>query len=105
MKRLQKKLAKETNSVVAATGKVDIVTDGKKIEKITAGHELMSKVVGTGCMATSIIGCFTAVEKDYLRAATEALTTFGKAAEEAAKSAKGAMDFKAKLFDAVAGFE
>jgi len=60
---------------------------------------MMSHVVGTGCMAASVIGTFSAVHKDLAEAAAAALSVYGIAAELAAKESKGPATFKEKLFD------
>lgn len=93
------KLAKERKATVVITGKEDIVSDGRKTYVVKNGHEFMSKIVGTGCMAASIIAAFTAVEKDYAKAAAAALSCYGIAAELAAKNSKGPGTFKENLFD------
>jgi len=98
---ISKKLAKERNATVVITGKEDIVTDGKKTYIIRNGHELMGKVVGTGCMAASVIGAFAAVEKDYAKASAAALSVYGIAGELAAKGARGPGSFKENLYDEV----
>jgi len=91
--------AKRTKSVVVITGKTDVVSDGKRTYKVHNGHELMGKVVGTGCMAASVIAAFAAVEKDYAKAAAAALACFGITGEIAAKDAKGPGTFKEAFFD------
>jgi hydroxyethylthiazole kinase len=96
-----KKLAKERKATVVITGKEDIVSDGMKTYIVKNGHELMGKVVGTGCMASSVIGAFAAVEKDYAKASAAALSVYGVAGELAAKESKGPGSFKEGLFDAV----
>jgi hydroxyethylthiazole kinase len=62
---------------------------------------MMTHVVGTGCMAASVIGTFAAVEDDYAQAAAAGLSCFGIAAEIAAKKSKGPMEFKQNLFDSI----
>ena len=57
-------LAKERNCTVVITGKEDIVADEKRVVLVKNGHPMMANIVGTGCMATSVIGTFAAVEKD-----------------------------------------
>jgi hydroxyethylthiazole kinase len=101
MVQVAKDFAKRAKAVVVVTGKADIVSDGKKTFLVKNGHEMMGKIVGTGCMAASIIGSFAAVEKDYALAAAAALSVFGIAAEIAAKDSKGPGSFKANLYDAV----
>ncbi len=98
---IAKKLAEKTNSVVVITGKQDIVASDKEIYLVNNGHEMMGKIVGTGCMAASVIGCFAAVEKDRAKAAATALACFGIAGELAAKKAKGPGSFKESLFDEI----
>ncbi|MBI2542202.1 hydroxyethylthiazole kinase [Candidatus Woesearchaeota archaeon] len=92
-------LANKKNSTVVITGKQDIVTDGKKVYLINNGHAMMGSIVGTGCMAASIIGAFAGVEKDYAKAAAYALASFGIAGELAAKKSKGPGTFKEIFYD------
>ncbi|MDR0334824.1 MAG: hydroxyethylthiazole kinase [Methanomassiliicoccaceae archaeon] len=49
-------LSKKTGAVVAMTGAVDIVTDGTRVAVVNNGHEMMTSVSGTGCMAGAVIG-------------------------------------------------
>jgi len=65
------------------------------------GHGMMANIVGTGCMATSVIGTFAAVEKDYAAACVAGLVCYEVAAEIAAARALGPGSFKEMLFDAV----
>ena len=96
---LAQQLAIQRNATVVVTGQVDIVTDGQKTYHISNGHEIMAHVVGTGCMAASVIGAFAAVERDLATAAACALAVFGIAAEIAAENAPGPATFKQRLFD------
>ncbi len=94
-------LAKKRSCTVVITGKEDIVTDGKRVTLVKNGHPMMANIVGTGCMATSVIGTFAAVEKDLVAASVAGLVCYEVAAEIAAQEAKGPGSFKEKLFDAV----
>jgi len=82
---LAKAAAEKLNTVVVITGKEDIVTDGKTTYVVANGHPIMTKVTGTGCLLTSVIGAFAGVEKDLLAASVAALTYYGVAAEKAAE--------------------
>ena len=98
--------ANALRTVAAVTGAVDHVSDGESVLGVANGHELLATVSGTGCMSTSITGCFLAVRPDDpLEAAAEALVAFGVAGEEAAKSARGPGTFHAGLYDALAGLD
>jgi hydroxyethylthiazole kinase len=94
-------LAKKRNCAVVITGKEDIVADEKRVILVKNGHPMMANIVGTGCMATSVIGTFAAVEKDGVAASVAGLVCYEVAAEIAAKQANGPGSFKEKLFDAV----
>ena len=96
-------LARETGAVVVATGAADLVTDGCRLFEVYNGHPFMAEVVGTGCMTASVMGCFAAVEHNYLHAAVSALVTINVAAEEAALEATAPNAFKNKLFDKLYG--
>jgi hydroxyethylthiazole kinase len=95
------KLALTTKSVVAMTGRQDVITDGRKTFLCNNGTAMMGSIVGTGCMAASVIGCFTAVESDYAMASAAALACFGIAGELASKKAKGPGSYKELFYDAV----
>ena len=92
-------VAQQHKCTVVITGKEDIVADEKQVYIVKNGHEMLTHVVGTGCMATSVIGTFAAVEKDLTYASAAALSCFGIAAECAAKDAAGPASFKEILFD------
>ncbi|MFH1889198.1 MAG: hydroxyethylthiazole kinase [Candidatus Omnitrophota bacterium] len=93
------KLARSRKCTVVVTGKEDIVANGKKTRIIKNGDPLMAHVVGTGCMAASVIGAFAAVESDFVYASASALVCFEIAGECAAKKSKGPGTFKEQLFD------
>lgn len=96
-----KQLATAKKCIVVVTGAEDICTDGKRTFLIKNGSPMMSQIVGTGCMAGSVIGTFCAVEKDYLFASVAGLVCFEIAAENADKTSEGPGTFKNKLFDKI----
>ncbi|MFH1640757.1 MAG: hydroxyethylthiazole kinase [Candidatus Omnitrophota bacterium] len=98
---IAKGLAKKRKCTVVVTGKEDIVASDKKLYIVKNGDPLMGHVVGTGCMAASVIGAFAAVERDLTYACACGLVTFEAAAECAVKSSKGPGTFREKLFDCV----
>ena len=68
---------------VAATGPVDVVSDGQRLARVSNGHAMLGKVVGTGCMATAIVASFAAVDPGPFEAAIGGLAAFGIAGEMA----------------------
>ncbi|MEI6631044.1 MAG: hydroxyethylthiazole kinase [bacterium] len=97
--KLAKRVAKEFDCAVVITGKTDIIADKNKIYLVKNGHPMMANVVGTGCMASSVIGAFAAVEPDLALACAAGLSCFEIAAELAARNTKGPGAFKEKIFD------
>ena len=96
-------LSRARRCTVAITGKVDIVAGSESIFRVANGVDMMTRVVGTGCMATSVIGTFAgASPEDTPAAAAAALSCYGIAAEMAAERADGPASFKTALLDALA---
>ena len=93
--------SQEKNATVVMTGVQDIISNGKDTYLVNNGHKMMGAIVGTGCMASSVIGSFAAVEKDYAFAATAALVCFGIAGELAAKYSKGPGTYKEAFYDEI----
>lgn len=91
--------AKKFNTNIAITGEVDVVTNGLSRYRITNGHPLLTKVTGTGCLLSAVIGAFLAVEKDVLTAATTAISYYGVAAEEAAQQSNLPGSFQINFLD------
>ena len=101
LRDVARELAKKRDCTVVITGKEDIVADERSLVQVLNGHSMMADIVGTGCMATSVIGTFAAVEKDLVVASVAGLVCYEVAAEIAAKNASGPVSFKEKLIDAV----
>jgi len=85
-------------TAVAVTGKVDYVSDGKKLFSVMNGHEMLERVTGTGCIVTSLIGAFSAVDSPVY-ASLSALTIFGISAELSFEEAPFPGSFHVKLYD------
>lgn len=90
------------NCVAVASGKEDVVSDGSSTYVISNGHPLLAQVTGTGCMSTSLAGCFSGITDHYLAAAIAGISTMGIAGEQAASSldgGEGIGTFKVRLID------
>jgi hydroxyethylthiazole kinase len=91
--------ARAWGSVVAITGKRDLISDSERVLAVENGHKWLTTLTGTGCMATTAVACFAAVERDPLLATAGALAAYGLAAERAAARARGPASFKIAFFD------
>ena len=94
-------LARRHRTVVAITGKRDFISDGTRGVGVDNGHEMLKTITGTGCMATTVIAVFCAVEPDRLLATASALAAYGLAAENAARRAHGPGSFREALLDSL----
>lgn len=79
-----KRFAAKTGSVIAITGAIDVVADGDKAYVIKNGHASMSKITGTGCMLTGIIGAYVGANvANPLEATASAVVAMGLCGEMA----------------------
>lgn len=93
--------ARSLQSVVAITGPEDVITDGQAGYIVKGGHPLLAQVTGAGCLLTSVLGSFAAVERDMLLAGAAGLAFYAAAAYEAAArtEAAGPGSFQIALLD------
>ena len=99
-------LAQRTRAVVAVTGEVDFVTDGKHSLRVAGGSAWMPKVTAMGCALTCLIGGFVAVAPTApLIATASALACFGVAGSQAAQQASGPGSFAWRFIDALAALD
>lgn len=96
-----KLFAKNTGAVVAMTGPVDYVSDGKKVAILSNGDRYLECVSGTGCMVSSVVGCYTGTHGANLKSVAAAISVFCIAGEIAAQDCKGPGSFKVSLFDSM----
>lgn len=94
-------LAREQGSVVAVSGPVDHVTDGRRVVRVANGSPLLTKVTGGGCALGALVAAFAGTSGDPLLAAAAATATYTVAAEVAAEQAAGPGSFAVALLDAL----
>lgn len=105
--RTAKRIAEATGAVAAITGAVDIVTDGKIVYLIRNGHPAMSKITGTGCMLSAMMGayCGSNSPEIFAEAAALAVSLMGYAGELAAakteREGTGTGSMRIAIIDAV----
>ena len=74
--------AEKTGAVVAITGAIDIVADGKKAYCIRNGHPMMSSITGTGCQLSAMTAAYVTANPEHpLEAAAAAVCAMGLAGE------------------------
>jgi hydroxyethylthiazole kinase len=95
-------LARRIGTVVAVSGVVDHVTDGRAVVDVPGGDVLLTKVTGAGCALGAHMAAFSAVCATPLDAAVAASRLMASAAERAAAGAQGPGSFAVALLDELA---
>ena len=97
-----KQLAKELNTVVIASGPIDIISDGELTFGLENGDAMMPLITGSGCMLTTIIGSYVGAN-DPLIGGITACTLMAVAGENAAEYVRendlGTASFRTFLID------
>lgn len=100
-----KTFAKETGSIIAMSGAIDLVADENTCYVIRNGRQEMSRITGTGCQLSALTTAFTAASPDHrLEAAAAAFMTMGYAGEKAwtyMREGDGNATYRNRLIDAV----
>lgn len=99
------KFAKETGAVVAVTGAIDVVTDGKTTYCIRNGHPDMGKITGTGCQLSALTTAFLAANPDdqveAVAAAVCAMGLCGEIAHARMSELDGNSSYRNYIIDAM----
>lgn len=98
------KTAEKLNTVILASGPIDILSDGKTTIAIYGGDEMMPLITGSGCMLSSLVGsCAGAV--DPFNGTLLAILAMNKAGEKARAKVDennlGTGSFRTFLIDAL----
>jgi hydroxyethylthiazole kinase len=97
-------LAQMTKAVIVITGAIDIIADTKTAYAVRNGHPMMSRITGSGCMLTSVLGAYSAANKQELTgacaAAVCAMGICGELAyEKVSRRGEGTGSFRTYLMD------
>ena len=98
-------LAERLGSVIAVSGKIDVISDGKESCVLNNGCATMARITGSGCMLTALIGAFCGGNRNYFSAACSAVAAMGVCGEIAEakrlRNGTGNATFRTDLIDAV----
>lgn len=92
-------LARKYHTTILASGKTDIVTDGRRIVRVNNGTPQLSTVTGTGCLLGALCGAYLSVSAD-MNAAVTACVMLGICGQ-IAETPKGSGSFMVNLMDAL----
>ncbi|TQI66452.1 hydroxyethylthiazole kinase [Clostridium sp. KNHs216] len=98
-----KAVAEKLGCTAAVTGAVDVIADGKRVVQIRNGHPMLSRVTGTGCMTSSLVGAYAGTLRDGFTAAVAGIASMGIAGELAYEAAgqTGTGSFHIAIIDAL----
>lgn len=91
-------LAKYTGGAVAASGEVDLITDGKSIVYSYGGSKYMDRITGAGCSLGGVCGIYLS-QGDPLTAAVTAHNIYNLAAKRAEEQVDGPGSFEVYFLD------
>jgi hydroxyethylthiazole kinase len=96
-----RQLAKRLGTVAIASGPIDYLSDGRMVISVDNGHPLMSRITGSGCVATAVIAAFLAVNPNPFAAAISAMVVTDIVAELAAEHSRseGPASFRIRFLD------
>ncbi len=98
-------LAAKSGSIVAVTGAIDIVSDGRFSFAVRNGTPIMSKMTGAGCMLTCIAAAYVAANPENRTEAVVAAVAnegvAGQIAQSRMAKADGNGSFRTYLLDAL----
>lgn len=99
--------ARESNTVLVASGAVDFITDGNEKAYVSNGVEMLSELTGTGCMSTSMTAAAVGAGNSPFISAILATVMMGIAGEKARDAINGRKlgSFKVALFDALSAMD
>lgn len=102
---MAEKLAEKLDTVIAISGKIDVVSDGKRSCVLRNGCAAMARITGSGCMLTALIGGFCGAWEDPFAATCSAMAVMGISGEIAdtkrLRYGTGNATFRNDLIDAV----
>lgn len=97
--------ARKLHSVIAVTGAIDLISDGKQTYVIRNGRPEMSSITGTGCQLSGMMTAFLAANPENpLQAAAEAVCTMGLSGEigwKYMREGEGNSSYRNHIIDAV----
>ena len=93
------KLARHCFCVVAATGAIDVITDGDRLVRLANGSPLMTRVTALGCALSALVGAFAGLGEDPFVSTVAAIAIYGVAGDMAAEEARGPGSFRTAFID------
>ncbi|MBS4189554.1 hydroxyethylthiazole kinase [Bacillus sp. FJAT-49705] len=98
------KAAKDLKAITVISGQLDVISNGEETISIANGDIWLTRITGTGCMTTSLIGCFASITKDFFSAAIAGMSVMslsGERAKSRLKENEGIGTYRVMLMDEI----
>ena len=102
---LAEKASKRFSCTVMVTGSTDVIASGNRLALVSNGIPMMSKITGTGCLASGLVAADCACCTDSFTAAVTAASVIGTVAEISSQSAKGTGSLYVGMLDALTNID
>lgn len=101
--KIAKELAVKLDCSIAITGVKDFISDGKRCVVLENGTRLLSKVTGTGCMTSALIGAYLGAGNDSFISAVSGVISMGICGEVSFEKndTVGTGSFRVGIIDAI----
>lgn len=100
-----KAFAEEIHAIVAITGAIDLISDGRRCFVIRNGRPEMSKITGTGCQLSGLMTAFLCANaENRLESAAASVCMMGVAGEigyENMRDGEGNSTYRNRIIDAI----
>ena len=100
-------LAKKIQGVIAITGKRDLIISEKEAVYLDNGDFMLTKVTGTGCMTSTLIGCAVGSGNVFWGAVAGVcfMGIAGEIAKEKLQVGEGLGSYRVRLLDAISNLD
>ena len=103
---MARELARKTGAVIAISGVIDIIASPDRVFALRNGDAMMSRITGSGCMLTALLGAFCGGNPDHILEATVcAVSLMGVSGEIAREKTDaqgaGTLTFRTHLVDQI----
>lgn len=106
---LTQQLADRTGSIVAVSGAIDVISGHGRTALVRNGHPAMTRITGSGCMETALLGAFLGSgAEDQFAAVVMGMAAFGLCGEiavAALQPGEGNASLRNRLIDAVCNLD
>lgn len=97
-----KDLSYKLNSILVISGSTDLIVDHDRVCFVQNGNEMLSRVTGTGCQLSSLLGAMISANPNSIfESCIAGVCMMGIAGEKAYEHSQGTASFKVNVMDVI----